>query len=230
MDGGGRPDTARPIIGRLITALLITGRPMSSHPFTIPRDLNRRDTVHLVENRPTDDLLRYPPTIISMTNDPIGWQQTGRVRRPGWELKPGPRYSRLWGPIMFSPTGKAGFTATLITGGSNVRAITGQDPTGVMSADRPPGPQYRHNHHRPDHRDLLGNRRQGLQRQANDRHQAVPGIDSGTRCSEITTPVTGGNSAPSNISVPVNAVQVVPGPAVGEVDRDVDLRACAEMK
>jgi hypothetical protein len=72
MDGGDRPGTARPIIGRPITVLLITGCPMFSHPFTIHRDLNRRDTVHLVEDRLTDDPLRYPQTIISMTNDPIG--------------------------------------------------------------------------------------------------------------------------------------------------------------
>ena len=130
MDGEGHPGTAR----------LIIVRPMSDHPFTIHRDLNRRDTVHLVEDRPTDDPLRYPPTITSMTNDPIGWQQTGRVRRPGWEKKPGLRYSRRWGPIMSSPTGKAGFSATLITGGSSARAINGQDPMGVMSTDRPPGP------------------------------------------------------------------------------------------
>jgi hypothetical protein len=128
---------------------------------------------------------------------------------------------------MSSPTGKAGFTATQITGGSNARAITGQDLTGVMSADRPPGPQHHPNHHPTDHRDLLGNRPQGLpralQHQAKDRHQAVPGIDSETRCSEITTLVTAGNSGPSNISVPVKGVQVAPDPAVEVVDRDAEL-------
>ena len=86
MDGGGRPGTAHPIIGHPITGRPMSDRPMSDRPFTIHPEPDRRvlnppASARLVEDRPTDDPLRYLPTITSMTNDPTGWQTTGRARQ-----------------------------------------------------------------------------------------------------------------------------------------------------